>query len=288
MKFINEMLLRLLALGLFIPAPLATAWADAGPAATPLNCNNGRAIYDAWTPAREAYGAGDVARAKPILDAIVAACPTAKLSEMPRVMRADIAVAEKDYAEALKVLGDMDRPMANGLGALPSFIALSATAGLKDADGYARERQRLVDGIEQRLTDPGGKVKAKLVERFSVGATKVIAFEGEYLNAPFQRHLTFLVYDPEPFAPPRTIMWTTDPASALLGGPPVLFLDEYVCGRHTTLEIIDKRKSTYAKLRKKVEGWVAQSSGSISATTGGSGELCRFSAYVAPGFDQGS
>lgn len=277
-------------LGLFVvglctaPIPTTARAATTGEQA-PLNCASGKEIYDAWTPAREAYSAGDMAGAKPFLDAIVAACPTAKLAEGPRVMRAEIAAAQKDYAGALRVLGDMDRPMANALGPLPSFIALRATAELKDAAGYSRERQRLVDGIEQRLTNPSAP-KAKLLERFSLDGNRVSAFEGEYQNGPFVRHITFLIQASEPFSPLRTVMLTTSPASALLGGPPVFILDEYTCGLHATLEIISGPKPTYDVVRKKLEHRLAE--GSTSPAEGADGELCGFSSYVAPGFDRGA
>lgn len=206
------------------------------------------------------------------------------LADGPRVMRADIAVSEKDYAGSLRTLGDMARPATNRLGALPSFIALSATAGVGDGEGYARERQWLADGIERRLTDPDGAVKAKLVERFNVGSIRVAAFEGDYQNGAFIRHMTFVIQGAEPFAPLRTIMLSSDPVSDMIDGQHAFFLDQYTCREHETLEIIAKRKPGYKTVREKVERHLQEPGGSISRTEGGGAEMCGFSDYVAPGF----
>lgn len=249
-----------------------------------LNCSDGPAIHEAWRPALEAYNSGDMTRAKAVTEAILVACPTAPLIAGPRVMRADIADKELDHDGALAALQGVERPSAAAMGTLPSFIALRSWQGKQDAEGFAQERRRLADGVEKQLTDPDGRVKARLIEHFEIGDMTVSAIEGDYRNGDFVRHTTFVVQSSKPFAPLRTIMLTTSPASALLGGSKVYFLDEYSCARHVTLEVIPRRKPKYRALRSRVEAHLSGSATGVSSTEAGD-QGCAFANYVAPGYE---
>lgn len=251
--------------------------------AASLNCADQDALRQAWAPAVQAFTAHDLAAAQDRADAMIAACPSPQHSGPPRVMRAAIAFDAQDYDGALRALEPLPRPGASSLGSMASFIALRSWAGKKDADGFARERQALTAGVEARLTDPKGAIRAKVVDRFVVGETEVTAIEGDYATGAFTRHTTFLLQPRGPFETPRTVMLTTSPAGALAGGGKVYFLDEYSCSRHVTLEIIPGKKPGYRALRAKVEDLLSdQRKGGVSATEAG-GQICAFSNYLAPG-----
>jgi len=94
--------------------------------------------------------------------------------------------------------------------------------------------------VAKALVDPNGSIKGTEREPFAVGAYRVRGFEAQFPNGPFVRRLVFLLTKDVPFAPPTTVMLSSDPMTALIGkaDDEVLFLDEYFCGGHATLEQI--------------------------------------------------
>ncbi|MFN3514627.1 MAG: tetratricopeptide repeat protein [Phenylobacterium sp.] len=251
-------------------------------AAAALNCNDNDAIYEAWTPAFAAYEAQRFDEAKTLLDGLIATCPSTPILPYAQTMRAEIALYEEDYDSALKALEDVQRPQSGSLGPLPNFIALRSLAAKEDAEGYDLEARRLFHAVELRLTDPMGPVKAKLVERFSVGKFEVTAIEGDYKNGSFIRKMTFLIKSSEPFAPLETVMLTQNPTVDLIGSSPrKYFVDQYTCNRHVTVTLTPTNV-TYKQVRATVEGWLAGRQDGVSATEAGG--VCAFKNYVAPGW----
>ena len=119
-------------------------------AAAAFDCSSPAAVQAAFTPAVEAYQAKDRAKAKALTDEIIAACGSSRLADFPRTMRADLASQEGDFDGVLRALGDTPRPAPPPLGSLPNYLAMKAYAGKKDAEGYARERARLVEASVAR------------------------------------------------------------------------------------------------------------------------------------------
>ena len=89
---------------------------------------------------------------------------------------------------------------------LPSFIAIRAWAGKRDAEGFAKERLALVDAVAKALVDPHGSIKGTEREPFAVGVYRVRGFEAQFPNGPFVRRLVFLITKDVPFAPPTTVI----------------------------------------------------------------------------------
>lgn len=257
-------------------------WVLAAAAAASLNCADDQAMGKTWAEAVAALQANDWTTVKARTDAMIAACPATNQATPPRVMRGVAAIQEKQYDDALRVIGDSERPGTTPMGAMASFVALDGWAGKRDADGFARERRALVAGVENRLTDPEGEIRAKVVDRFETADASVTAIEGDYANGVFTRHMTFLIEPKAPFTAPRTVMLTTSPASTLVSGRMVYFVDAYSCSSHTTVEIIPKRKPDYKAMRSKVETYLAGAATAVSSTEVNQGG-CGFADYVAPG-----
>ena len=251
-------------------------------AASPVDCSNAQGLEAAWKPTVEAYQAHDLAKAKGLADALIVACGERPIGDFPRMLRAEIAVVEGDNDGALAALGAHPRPAAAPIGPYTSLIALRAWQGKKDAAGFAAERARLLEGSVRGLSAPGNPFKSKLVEAFDAGGVHVTAFEVDFDDGSFHRHYVFVLAPEEPLAMPGTIMLSTDAGSALLGGGPAYFVDEYGCWGHATLDIIEKRKPDYKAMRAKV---VARLAGKLQPTSSmTAGGVCAFPGYVSPGF----
>lgn len=245
-----------------------------------LNCADPAEVMEAWRPGIEAFQADDLAKARTVTDGIIAACGDGPVTHFPRVMRAEIALLDEDPQGALAALAAVPRPAPPPIGAYPSFLALRAQFALKDAESFAQERGRLLEATVRALTDPSGRFKGRLLETFDVENTRVTAIEADFANGPFRRRFVFLLASDEPFASPRSIMLTSNPMADTLGGPKVLFLDEYDCAGHVTLEMLD-RKPSYKTLKAKV---TARLRGKLEPTSGTQGGACAFTDYIAPGF----
>lgn len=245
-----------------------------------LNCADPAEVMEVWRPGIEAFQAQDLAKAKAVTDDIIATCGDDPVTHFPRVMRAEIALRHEDPQGALTALAPVPRPASPPIGAYPSFLALRAQFALQDAENFAQERDRLFEATVRALTEPSGRFKGRLVETFSVENTRVAAIEADFANGPFRRRFVFLVASDQPFASPRSIMLTSNPMADALGGPKVLFLDEYDCTGHVTLEMLN-RKPSYRTLKAKVS---ARLQGKLEPASGTQGGACVFTDYIAPGF----
>ena len=251
-----------------------------------LNCLDPAAMQQAWNPGIQAFERGDMAAAKANTDALIAVCPDAETAWHPRVMRSLIAVREGDFAGAAKVLAPVPGIAPNPIGAYPSFIALRAYAGLKDQAAFAEVRRKLVAASAHALTDPAGEIKGRAVETFTTRAGDIQAFETAFQQGRFGRRYVFLFIPSEAFAPPASLMLSTDPAADEVarqtGGTPMLFLDQYSCGGHATVAMLPKAPS-YPALKALVVDAVEGRAKPLSSSTGPSDGVCINPQFVAPG-----
>lgn len=258
--------------------------AAAATTTAPIDCTKPEGVRTVWGAAIEAFKAGDMPKAKASTDALIAACGEHPFSAFPRSMRAEIAVREGDNDGALAALGNLARPAPPPVGPYSSLIALRALQGKKDATAFGDERARLVEGSARGLSQPGNAFKGRLVESFETNGVKVTAFETDYSDGSFRRHMVFLLTPSEPFGMPGTIMLTTNPMTDMLGGgKKAYFIDEYGCWGHATLDIVEGRKPTYQAMKAKVSARLAGKLNPTSSFEPG-GALCAFPGYVSPGY----
>jgi hypothetical protein len=254
-------------------------------AAAPLDCSSPSSIAEVGTPIIEAWRSGRTEEAKSKVDALITACPDPVAFPGARVIRADIAYGEGDFAGVLQALDGVPRGTPSTNSRMASILAMRSAVALNDPGTAFREKAQLMAAATANLTSEQGEVGARLVEINKMPEHTVIGIEGDYANGPFKRHLTFLIIPADPLEPPRTIMLTTSPATQLLGVSNSYALDEYTCDRHVTLDWIKSpTQPTYNAVRERVLAHLEVAIDGVSASSGPADAVCAFAAYLAPGF----
>jgi hypothetical protein len=257
-------------------APPPVSWRVAN-----LKCHDESVVSGLWSIAARSF-ASDPALATTLTDRIINACGTAEPSWHPRVMRALIALGDKQADKALQLLEPVPRPGPAPIGSYSSFVAMAAHAAKGDWASYARERDTLMAASGRALADPSGAVKARAVEQITVGGYRVSAYELTLQQGDFTRLIAFLATPTDPKGEPLSFYLTTYP-SVLDPTKNSYFIDQYSCFGHATLDILEERP-TYATVRETVvrslNGQAAPTSSSARPMTG---PACNYPSYLAPG-----
>lgn len=221
------------------------------------------------------------------LDNIIRVCGDAPIAFAPRVLRADLALADKDHAAGLAAL----KPVPEGsgpLGFLRYYIELGLLAGVQDAERAKAVRSQLLAASGKEMTGP--QIKGKFVETFKVGGSTVSAYEAKINQGAFVRHQVFLIEPEDPLALPTSMTITTNVMIALIEKNPPYIVDFYSCDRHVTVTMMKgsgKNPPKYADSKKAVVRWLEGKESGVSSTArGGEGGACVWPQFVTPYYEE--
>jgi hypothetical protein len=243
---------------------------------------------------RTAEQTPDQSLAKAKLDAVVANCGTNEASFLARQVRAYLALRDKDYDLALRLLEPVTRPMRRSLGVEVNWTAMLALAGKGDVAGFQAERGRILAEADQALTAEGGPFQGRRIETFQVGGNQVTAYQARVPQGQFVRLTEFVITPPGPLALPRSVMLTEDDTARAVmqqtaaKAPAADFVDAYDCHRHVTLKMLptkDGAPPPYPEIKALVVGFLQGSGGAISSMTPGADNMsaCRWAEFITPG-----
>ncbi len=259
-------------------------------------CHDADSVVPDLTAALQALKAKDDATAKGKLDGIVANCGSSPASYIARSIRADLALKDKDYDQALKLLEPVPRPARKPIGARSSWTAMQALAGKGDVAGFQAERARLLAAVDQALTAQAGPFQGRKLESFQAGGAQVTAYQARVPQGPFLRLTEFIIVPPGPLALPRSVMLTEDAnarqlmqATAAAAAAPD-FVDQYDCNQHVTLKMLPApggQPPAYADVKALVVSFLQGSGGGVSSMAPGADNMsaCHWPQYVTPGLE---
>lgn len=240
-----------------------------------------RELDEVWSLAARSFNARQFDEARKASDVIIKACGEAAPSWYPRVLRAELALADKDAALALRLLAPVPKPSPPPIGSYSSFVAMAALQAAGDKAGFKRERDTLIDQVSAALIGPmsfGGRQ----VERFVVSGAEVRGYEIVHvLGGQLIASAIFVIKPPVDDGWPVTIMLTSSP-NEVKAGERSYFLDEFHCQEKWTLKYFDGKadyRAARALVVERLEGKLEPSSGSRM----GALSSCRNSIVVAPG-----
>ena len=271
------------------PKPLSTLNAK-----LQAQCQNADTVVPDLAAGLQALKANDGVLARSKFDGIVANCGVAPASYIARAIRADLALKDKDYDLALKLLGPVPRPARKPIGARSSWTAMQAFIGKGDAAGFQGERARLLAAVDRTL-GPDGPYQGRKIESFDVNGTQVTAYEARLTQGAFVRLTEFIIVPPGPMALPRSVLLTDDvnartimKQTGAVAAPD--FVDQYDCNQHVTLKMLpapDGQAPPYADVKALVVAFLQGSASGVSSMTPGADNMsaCHWPQYVTPGFD---
>lgn len=263
----------------------AAAAAPARPAAPCDEASTGKTYNDAVGAYTGQSGTKDVAKAKSLIEGMIAACGVAPETFAGRVLMSDIALQEKDYPTSVLVLNPVPRPGRGALGVHAAFLMLRLLQAAHEAPSFARERASLIDNSGRLLT--AAPVNGSLVESFMTPAgDKVTAYKVDLTQGSFNRYYEFLVEPKGELVMPMTLALSTDNAAPRLisaGNSTSFFLDLYGCGGQTAVKQFTTTGDPppYDQVKAAVLTHLAGAGVTTNVTS--PDEPCQFETFIAPG-----
>jgi hypothetical protein len=278
---------------------VATTAAPAPPAvdlATALRqqCRTSESVLPDFNAGIAAAKAKDFATAKAKFDAVIDNCGTSSAAAIPREMRAELALQDKEYDLALKLLAPVPRPARKPLGSRPSWTAMMALKGKGDIPGLKTERTHLLAAVDASLGAADGPYQGRKVESFELNGAHVVAYEARVPQGVFVRLTEFIITPPGPDALPRSVLLTDDlnahqMAKQNNAGTVPAFVDLYDCNSHVTLKMLPEtggQPPPYADVKAVVVAWLqGQASWTSSISIPADGQACHWPQYVTPGLE---
>lgn len=265
---------------------MAAALAASSSAA--LDCRDARAVQAAWQDLAQTYDGKDKPAARAKADGIIAACGQARATWLPRIIRADIALGEQDFAGAYAAIEPVPAYGQGANGSYAAYLRLRALAGLKREAEFAETRQGLVSAAAEALTNRRGAIRGREIERFQTSFGEVRAFQANLTQGQFVRSYVFLITPKAPLELPQSVMLTSNQMvnqiAARQKAPAPSFVDAYDCGGHTTITMLPKTPD-YAALKKVVIDFYEGRAAATSSTRPNGQVVCANPAFVTPGLD---
>lgn len=266
-------------------APSTAFAAPASPAAPCDAASTGKTYNDAVVAYNGQSGTRDIAKAKSLLDAMIAACGEAPETFAGRVLRSDIALQEKDYSTSVLSLNPVPRPGRGPLGVHAAFLMLRLLQAAHEAPSFARERANLIANSGHLLTS--APLNGTLVESFTTPAgDRVTAYRVLLTQGALERRYEFLVEPRFDLFMPVTLALSTDTAAPRLlsaGGSTSFFLDYYSCAGQTPVKQFTTTGDPPAYEQVKAAVLTQLASPGVMTTTAQPDQACAFETYIAPG-----
>lgn len=267
-------------------AAAAPASATAVDTAKPAIGEGCRAVLKRdWPEVRKRMAAGwkDVAAALDPIDQACAGDPSVMV--LLGSVRAEAELQTGHAAEAADRLSRLDVPADHGLWPTTRWVHLAALEVTGDAERFRAVRDELLAADDRRLS---ARVGVRKVERFETPVAVVDAYQGDFKQGSFVRHMVF-VAAPKNGGMPVTMTLTSDPTAAAIapGRGEVDFYDLYPCEGHSTLDIVERGKSSppdYASVKARAEKLFSDAATFKPFAKREQWRYCGFETYMLPGF----
>jgi hypothetical protein len=269
------------------PAPAADARRSALLQRMKLQCRAAELALADLSAGLAAATVQDWTGAKARFEAVIANCGVSPASQPARILRAELAWRDKDYAGVLAWLKDTPRVGPSRLNLTASMLAMRADREVGDKAAFARERSAL-EAAEAHALASGGEVLGS----FDVDGTRVSAYRVNLAQGSFQRLIAFTVSPADPLALPESLMLTDDRAARAVvkqvgkgGEQAPYFLDAYTCFGHVTVKMVPgagDQPPGYDTLKPLVIDYLKARSGA-SSQAAPTDVACAWPQYVAPG-----
>ena len=234
----------------------------------------------------------DLSLAKSIIIPVLSCPPDNSAAYYAHVLRAEIAVREKDWVSARSTFNKVGFHPESKISVRAASFILQADAMTKNAKLFAADRAGIVAGNDAVLSSLGGRI-----ETFNAGGAAVTAYETPVTQGSLHRVLEFIIVPDDASSYPRSILLTDDReavtveaelgqanSSKKIDGGHVWFIDAYDCSGHETLAIVPGTKQpVYEAVKVRVLQRLSGEKGSVSSLTVPDNGSCAALSWILPG-----
>jgi hypothetical protein len=258
---------------------------------TPRDCLDEAKVQAAYRAGLAMLRKGDRPASEANLDALNSVCGEASAVWPFRTLRASMALDDGVYDQALTLLKPVSIHASGPVAVVAAWLRLRLYEIKQDQTAFDAERKAMLAAVDHALGDPRGHLAGRRLDRFSVGSTKVSAYQTTIQQGPFERRMEFIIAPSGPFAEPESITLTHDSNSARIAaelsastGKPVappIFVDRYNCQAQALLKTL-QADIDYAAAKAIV---VAELKSRPLFDQGKTAELeaCHWPQFVTPG-----